>query len=140
MSNTEQGLLFTGCGLETQAEEAERIQSARSGSFVDNMRLPINRWFRYSAGFSAEWAESVIRELGQNGSVTILDPFAGSGTTMLAAAKARARSYGYESHPFVCRIANAKLLWWADHRLFIKTATHFLNQVSKASPPSRRCP
>ena len=28
---------------------------ARSGSFVDNMRLPIHRWFRYSAGFSAAW-------------------------------------------------------------------------------------
>jgi hypothetical protein len=27
------------------------------------MKLPIHRWFRYSAGFSATWVEGVIAEL-----------------------------------------------------------------------------
>jgi hypothetical protein len=27
-------------------------------AFVDNMVLPVHRWFRYSAGFSAEWANA----------------------------------------------------------------------------------
>lgn len=31
---------------------------ARSGTFTDNMKLPIHRWFRYSAGFSAEWCSA----------------------------------------------------------------------------------
>ena len=41
---------------------AEAQSVARSGSFVDNMKLPIHRWFRYSAGFSADWVSSVIQE------------------------------------------------------------------------------
>jgi hypothetical protein len=61
----------------------------RSGAFTDNMKLPVHRWFRYSAGFSAEWAEKIIRqEAGPGGAV--LDPFAGSGTTLLAAQQAAA--------------------------------------------------
>ena len=41
----------------------------------------------------------------------MLDPFAGSGTTLLACDKIGVTSYGYESHPLVNRIASAKLMW-----------------------------
>ncbi|TAN38676.1 MAG: DNA modification methylase [Verrucomicrobia bacterium] len=79
------------------------------------MKLPVHRWFRYSAGFSAEWAEQLIRERNPS---TVLDPFAGSGTTLLAAESVGSLAYGYESHPFVARIAAAKTHWnQADGRL-----------------------
>ena len=90
------------------------IKEARSGTFTDNMKLPIHRWFRYSAGFSAEWVESIITQLLQEktaSNLIILDPFSGSGTTLLAAEHIGIQSYGFESHPFVVRIANSKLLW-----------------------------
>ena len=32
--------------------------NGRSGAFVDNMALPIHRWYRYSAGFSADWVHA----------------------------------------------------------------------------------
>ncbi|HML75880.1 MAG TPA: DNA methyltransferase [Anaerohalosphaeraceae bacterium] len=83
---------------------------SRSGTFIDNMKLPIHRWFRYSAGFSAEWVSSLLLEknLHQSCSV-ILDPFAGIGTTLIAANKCGIQSIGFETHPFVYRIAAAKL-------------------------------
>ena len=34
-----------------------KINTSTSTTFVDNMKLPIHRWFRYSAGFSAEWVK-----------------------------------------------------------------------------------
>lgn len=77
-----------------------------SSTFLDNMRLPVHRWFRYSAGFSAQWVESLI---ATERATRILDPFAGSGTTLIAAEDAGAECYGVESHPFVSRIAKAKL-------------------------------
>lgn len=89
----------------------EAAIAARSGTFADNMKLPIHRWFRYSAGFSAEWAEAVIRSHLSGATASVLDPFAGSGTTMIAAEKAGAGAIGFESHPFVARIAKAKLMW-----------------------------
>lgn len=51
-------------------------------TFIDNMKLPVHRWYRYSAGYSAGWAASLIRHWGAQ---HVLDPFAGSGTTNLAA-------------------------------------------------------
>ena len=86
-------------------------EESRSGTFLDNMKLPVHRWFKYSAGFSAEWVERIIENENEPSSLTILDPFAGSGTTLLAAEHAGVKSYGMESHPFVARIANIKLLW-----------------------------
>ena len=80
----------------------------RSGTFTANMKLPIHRWFRYSAGFSAEWVKNVIQEYSP---ACVLDPFAGSGTTLLASAQCNIDAYGFESHPFVAKIANAKLAW-----------------------------
>jgi hypothetical protein len=43
---TTQGLLFP-------EDEGAPVRDATSSTFVDNMRLPVHRWFRYSAGFSA---------------------------------------------------------------------------------------
>ena len=105
------------------------LQESRSGTFTDNMRLPIHRWFRYSAGFSSEWVEQSIKDFSESRRPIILDPFAGSGTTLLAAEKAGAVVYGYESHPFVYRVAAAKLLWHLDERRLLKITRTLLDQA-----------
>src|SRR5437660_10649995 len=33
-----------------------------TSNFLDNLRLPVHRWFRYSAGFSAEWVKWLLAE------------------------------------------------------------------------------
>jgi hypothetical protein len=78
------------------------------------MTLPVHRWFRYSAGFPADWAESVIAEASKDGVVRVFDPFVGSGTTLLAAETVGAESWGVDSHPFLARVVQAKLAWRSD--------------------------
>ena len=110
---------------------SKEAKEARSGTFTDNMKLPIHRWFRYSAGFSAEWAKTIIEQEKVGSKLTVLDPFAGSGTTLLAAEHAGVESYGLESHPFVVRIASAKLLWHKiDPNKYIEEI-YFLIEKSK---------
>ena len=93
----------------SDTEESEKIRS-RSGCFVDNMKLPVHRWYRYSAGFSADWVRSVLKRRGMSGTDQIvLDPFSGIATTSIACNSEKVRSLGLESHPFVYRIAEAKL-------------------------------
>lgn len=82
--------------------------SNNTTTFIDNMKLPVHRWFRYSAGFSGEWVKRVINEFSDQESL-ILDPFAGSGTTLVASNEMGRKSIGYESHYFVRRIAKTKL-------------------------------
>ncbi len=100
--------------FETSQSKAAKT-SARTGAFSDNMKLPIHRWFRYSAGFSAEWVTRLVEKRQAEGIHDFLfDPFAGSGTSLLAAQAAGVPSAGAERHPFVYRIAQAKLLWNCD--------------------------
>ncbi len=91
-----------------------RVKVASPAStFVPNQRLPVHRWFRYSAGFSGAWAEAVVRAHA-TGAGLVLDPFAGVATTLVAAQLAGRPAVGLEAHPFVARLAEAKLCWTAD--------------------------
>lgn len=68
--------------FETTEETAPWLPNTTS-TFAGNLTLPIHRWFRYSAGFSATWARELIDRERANGRQTILDPFAGSGITVI---------------------------------------------------------
>lgn len=85
--------------------------SGSTTTFADNMKLPVHRWYRYSAGYSSEWAGRLMKHWG---AARVLDPFGGSGTTCLAAQERGVVSYATEVHPTVSRIARAKLAWQAD--------------------------
>lgn len=106
------------------------LQKDTTSTFADNMSLPIHRWFRYSAGFSAQWVEetvgSYISQNAQNDKLKVLDPFAGSGTTLLACDKLGVASYGFESHPLIYEMTADKLLWNTDIDAFSQTADTIL--------------
>jgi hypothetical protein len=105
-------------------------QKSRSdGVFVPNMRLPVHRWFRYSAGFSAAWAEAKIESASGAGDLVVLDPFVGSGTTLIAAQMQGVNSIGFETHPLVRRICQAKLAWDEDPEEFQRRATSVIDQA-----------
>ncbi len=91
-----------------------------SSTFVDNMKLPVHRWFRFSAGFSAKWVETVIIKAKEQEKIAVLDPFAGSGTTLLASEQIGVECYGIEAHPFVTRVARAKLLYRTDPDAYLQ--------------------
>lgn len=101
-------------------------KQARTGTFVDNMSLPVHRWFRYSAGFSADWVVSLIKSQNAN---RVIDPFVGSGTTLLAADAAGVESLGFESHTFVKRIAESKLSWNFDRSRFADLAKQLVQMA-----------
>ena len=123
------------------SEESTNVEDKRSSTFVDNMKLPIHRWYRYTAGFSANWVASVIREAKKKGQVRVLDPFAGSGTVPLESVLNGVDSYGIESNPFVCKIANAKLAWMnIDKDVLIKTCRNVLLSAKSLECETREYP
>src|SRR5438552_224610 len=111
-------------------QDAKEIRPAlgvvgHTSNFIDNLRLPIHRWFRYSAGFSAEWVKWLLAER-KGRELRVLDPFVGSGTTCLACDEMGVESYGLEAHPFVHRVASAKLSYTSDaERLLAKAESAF---------------
>lgn len=119
-----------------------------SSTFSDNLGLPIHRWFRYSAGFSAVWVAETIRAAvsSQAEPVRVLDPFAGSGTVLVAAEALGVESRGVESHPFVARVAHVKTRrdvdpdgFLAYARAVLKRAGQIESSVDHYPPLIRKC-
>jgi len=105
-------------------------------TFIHNMGLPVHGWYRFPAGFSAEWVESIIqkrRELLDG--LGLLDPFAGVGTAVLAAEQAGVCAYGVEAQPFIARIAQAKLLWHTEGKQFFEVAQAILEEAQACQRP-----
>ena len=115
---------------------ANSAKSDRTSTFMDNMSLPVHRWFRYTAGFSAQWAEKTIEEyrtkVPAGGRFQVLDPFAGSGTTLLSCDRLGVTSYGFESQPLIYQIASGKLLWASDPDAFRMMAEDVLASARRA--------
>lgn len=121
--------------MQTELFEMASAPGRNTTSFVDNMSLPVHRWFRYSAGFSADWVQSVIADTRGDKPTRVLDPFAGSATTLLSAQSSDVQSMGLESHPFVARVARAKLNWTSDCQLFRSRGKQILADFELRSLP-----
>lgn len=91
--------------------EAEVTGQDYTATFADNMTLPVHKWYRYTAGFSAVWVNELIKKEKLNGRNKIIDPFAGSGTVLLECEFGNVEGIGIEAHPYIYRIAKAKLNW-----------------------------
>jgi hypothetical protein len=110
------------------------IGDPASSTFADNLRLPVHRWIRFSAGFSGAWAQSVIENASRRGETRVFDPFAGSGTTLIAAEDAGAEARGVEAHPFVYRLARAKLARRSDIDAFRKAIRSIRSSAARRKP------
>ena len=109
--------------------EEIKIEQNYTATFADNMSLPIHKWYRYTAGFSAVWANELIRREKENGRIGIIDPFAGSGTVLLESEFEGVESIGIEAHPYIYKIAKAKLAWNYPCEKFKESVLSFLKKA-----------
>lgn len=127
--------------------QAELPIATRAGSnsttFQDNLKLPVHRWYRYSAGFSAAWVKGLLCREKINGRFNVLDPFAGAGTVLIEGEASGVNAIGVDSHPFVARVAQAKLYWRESAHDFqeyahsiLCTANNLGTQVELHSQPT----
>ncbi|MCL4480127.1 MAG: site-specific DNA-methyltransferase [Candidatus Thermoplasmatota archaeon] len=109
---------------------------SESTNFVTNKSEPIHRWSPYLEGFGTKFVENMINNLGIKHGDTILDPFAGCGTTNITAKMNGINSIGIEINPTMYFILKTKLDWDVDPILIIDALKNFeLPQKVKEKPP-----
>ncbi|HZY92916.1 MAG TPA: DNA methyltransferase [Thermoplasmata archaeon] len=91
---------FLEPGFYTERFEAEfglRVgRYAGPITFSPNEELPVHRWWPYVQGYSAEFVEELLRRSGLSPGAGVLDPFAGSGTTLVVARQQGCAAVGTE--------------------------------------------
>ncbi|MFA4851841.1 MAG: DNA methyltransferase [Bacteroidales bacterium] len=92
-------------------------------NFSKTKNLPIHRWFYYQEGYSPLLIKKVLNDLNLNGSTHLFDPFAGSGTSLVAAKELGIQATGIEINPFSCHMALTKTQNYSDAE--IKKASLF---------------
>lgn len=127
--STQLALAFYG----PKAEIIEKKGQSEWGTFKDSLRAPVHRWFTYPAGFSYKAVEHSFERFNIKRGNTIYDPFMGSGTTNLTAKTLGINSIGIEAHPFVYRIARAKLNWDVDEKTIREFSELVDSQLAKKS-------
>jgi hypothetical protein len=65
-------------------------------TFRSNETLPVHRWWPYVQGYSAEFVRGVLDAAELRPRARVLDPFAGSGTTLVEARRSGAHAVGTE--------------------------------------------
>ena len=107
-----------------------KIPIENIGSAKDNANSAIHNWYKFTAGFSYKLVDLIIDEMGENPSA-IFEPFAGCGTTLVAAQKRKIKSIGNESQQLMCDIINAKLNWDIDYTCCQKYVKDICDYVSE---------
>jgi len=91
---------------ETQTSKAKDKSVFSDPSFASNKLLPVHRWIPWIAGFSSSFVRGVVEnKLLEPG--TVLDPFAGVGTTLVESALIGHDGVGFEINPYAalaCRV------------------------------------
>lgn len=82
-----------------------------------NKRLPVYDWYSYKHSFSRNLVVKLIEEFRLGSKDRILDPFCGSGTTLLASKEMGIPVLGIDILPLSVFISNVKLLRYSQHRI-----------------------
>ena len=113
---------------------------------------PIHRWFLLPHSFTADLVHALVHEWRLDGSDRILDPFAGAGTTVVAAKERGIPCAGYDLSPLAVLASNTKTanlcrsrlesVWLAldamlDRGIQQDSRKHYPELVRKALPGRR---
>lgn len=87
----------------------ERATYTSDMNFSNDLDTSFQRWFRYKEGFSIEMVKGLINKYNQNKIGIIMDPFMGSGSTLIAANQLGLKGCGFEVNPFSYFLTSCKL-------------------------------
>ena len=109
----------------------ERLYSI-AGKPARNYQSPIHRWFRFPAGFAADFIDGILKQFAYEiDEKPILDPFGGTATSLICARKLGLNSVGIEAHPLFYRIGKTKLQWDADLRDLSYAVEEFVAHINR---------
>ena len=82
----------------------------------------VHDWYRFVLSFPPHLVRDYLERLGVGPSDTVLDPFCGTGTTLVECKKLGIASVGIESNPMAHFASSVKVDWSVDASALLKYA------------------
>ena len=97
----------------TAAPAPRAAESGKPGfgdsAFTENRDKPLHRWVPWIAGFSGSFVNEVLDRVADRREPTVLDPFAGVGTTLVEGMKRGFNVVGFEINPYAALACRVKM-------------------------------
>src|SRR3989338_5323711 len=95
----------------------EKLDWKELATFVPNKLLPVYNWFYYKEGFSKELVDKLIEMFELKQGNMVLDPFCGSGTTLVACKQADINVIGLDVLPTAIFASQVKIVKYDSESL-----------------------
>lgn len=82
----------------------------------------IHDWYRFNLAFPAHLVRAYLDDFGMRPGQVLLDPFCGTGTTLIEGKKAGCDVLGFEANPMACLAATVKTRWDVDTAGLLQSA------------------
>src|SRR6266478_1980162 len=95
--------------------------------------LPVHGWYRFVLSFPPHLVRQYISKFEIGSNDFLLDPFCGTGTTLVEAKKNRITSIGCDAHPFAALVSRVKTNWDVDAKPLRNALRHILRRAGAAA-------
>ena len=89
----------------------------------------VHDWYRFVLSFPPHLVRTYLEKFGAGGKCTVLDPFCGTGTTLVECKKVGIRSAGIEANPIAAFASNVKVDWGVNPQKLLETASKIAEAV-----------
>lgn len=116
MAYGEHQLVFDLMDAIPQESLPEEIGRGRNGSAnkLDAQDRPFHDWYRFVLSYPPHLVRTYLKDFGLDQRHTVLDPFCGTGTTVVECKLNGIRGVGLEANPFAHFASSVKLDWSID--------------------------
>jgi len=89
-------------------------------------------WYRFVLSYPPHLVRTYFSRFGLSQGHLVLDPFCGTGTTLVEAKKNGIQSYGIEANPMACFASRVKTCWDVDPDELVRHANLVLRRAQRA--------
>lgn len=129
-SDTQLTLNIEGLGCEETINTYTKPEPANGRANKLNPEdRPFHDWYRFVLSYPPHLVRSYIEKFGLNQNHVILDPFCGTGTTLIESKLAGIKAIGIEANPFPYFASSVKLDWSIDPDLLSSQCKQIADQA-----------
>lgn len=117
------------CEELTQKRSKPPIMDTHNGKASSAGNFPFHNWYYFVLGYSPQFPDYILERYGATEKSFVVDPFMGTGTTLIACKSKKIPSGGVDANDFFYDVASTKLNWDVDLERLKKIRFDLLQKI-----------